>query len=209
MSLQVDLWSPGTVAQRKIAQIMPAAGWYAYCWVEEANEYSRLPLLGWALVSEGDQAKEGNKVIGLCAMGDQARSKVKVAAVFLADELVNFRYYGREKEIDNQCFINIPSIIVEALTKIRYPPPGLSQKKPDWTMTNIARIAQEILVTRDADEKITPKRIGVILSKELGMIRRVRHDRRGRISIAIEDEELASLMQRFGVKVPTWTKEAQ
>lgn len=98
MSLRVELWEPEPTPKRKIIQIMPAEGWYAYCWQEETNEYSRLPLLGWALVSEGDQAKEGNKVIGLCAMGDQVGEKTQVDAVFLADELVNFRFYGQNGE---------------------------------------------------------------------------------------------------------------
>lgn len=89
----LELWTPDA-SRREILQVMPAPGWAAYCWQAETSEYSRLPLVGWALVRETLGNDVVTKVMGLCAMGEQTGKRVQVEPIFYADELVNFRHYG-------------------------------------------------------------------------------------------------------------------
>lgn len=119
------------------------------------------------------------------------------------DELTRFiRLYNQSLVGDRQ--MTEPSIIVEALTRIRYQRPGVAEIEPDWSIANVASVAQEIAQDFDPDQKMTPKRVGHLLSKQLGIIRRSGRDHRGRDKIAIDDNELGGLMHRYGITKPDW-----
>ncbi|RIK33427.1 MAG: hypothetical protein DCC55_34970 [Chloroflexi bacterium] len=220
MTLQVDLWMPEGAPTREIIQIMPADGWDACCWQDESNEYSRLPLIGWALVREtSPKGTLCTRVVGLCAsMSDQSRRATKCPPVFFADDLINFRFYAqpdsqpqpiqrRHKssgDSDQDIDIDIDAaLIVQALVHIRYPAASVTLKKPDWSVANIARIAQQTLPdVHPRRHAMTPKRVGLILRNQLGIVRRGLRDGTGRRTILIDDGELADLMQRFGINKP-------
>lgn len=117
------------------------------------------------------------------------------------DELSRFiRLYNQSLVGDRQ--MTEPAIVVEALCRIRYPRPSAVEIEPDWSIANIANVAQEIAKDFDPDQKMTPKRVGHLLSKQLGIIRRSGRDHRGRDKIAIDDQELAGLMHRYGITKP-------
>lgn len=119
---------------------------------------------------------------------------------------------GRFIQLYNQSLVSDrqmtdPAIVVEALVRIRYPKPQLAQVAPDWSILNIASVAQEIQQDFDPDMKFTPKKAGGVLSKQLGLIRRGERDALGRATIAIDDIELEGLMNRYGISIPEWYKE--
>lgn len=97
-----------------------------------------------------------------------------------------------------------PAIVVEALVRIRYPRPSAIPVPADWSIANIAAVAKEILANFDPDVNMTPKRVGQILRKQLGIIRRGKRDLRGRDTIIIDDDELFGLMQRYGISKPDY-----
>lgn len=123
----------------------------------------------------------------------------------MLDELQRFvQIYNQSLVSDRQ--MTDPAIVVEALVRIRYPRPTLTPVPPDWTITNIASVAQEIQMDFDPDNKFTPKKAGHVLSKQLGIIRRNGRDSQGRIMIFVDDDELGGLMNRYGISKPEWTK---
>ena len=82
-----------------------------------------------------------------------------------------------------------PAIVVEALCRIRYPRPSAVEIEPDWSIANIANVAQEIAkdLIRSEDD---PKRVGHLL-QTTGHHPPQGRDHRGRDKIAIDDQELA------------------
>lgn len=67
--------------ERRILQIMPAAGWVAKSNMDDGSFYEE-PLVGWALV----EGIEGTEVIGLYAQGESYCGFV--------DEIGNFSHYS-------------------------------------------------------------------------------------------------------------------
>lgn len=121
-------------------------------------------------------------------------------------ELTRFvRLYNQSLISDRQ--MTEPSIVVEAMARIRYPRPAAVEVPPDWSIGAIATMAQEVATDFDPDLKMTPKRVGGIISKQLGIIGRDdKRDSRGRKMIRVEDHELAGLMQRYGIAKPEWAQ---
>lgn len=121
------------------------------------------------------------------------------------EELTRFvRLYNQSLIGDRQ--MTDPAIVVEAMVRIRYPRPAAIELPPDWSIGHIAQIAQEIANDFDPDMKMTPKRVGGLISRQLGIIGRDGRDTRGRNRIEIEDRELDGLMQRYGISKPEWAQ---
>ncbi|MGD9726909.1 MAG: hypothetical protein AB7R40_22370 [Nitrospiraceae bacterium] len=121
------------------------------------------------------------------------------------EELTRFvRLYNQSLIGDRQ--MTDPAIVVEAMVRIRYPRPAAIEVQPDWSIGNIAQVAQEIANDFDPELKMTPKRVGGLISRQLGIIGRDGRDTRGRNRIEIEDRELEGLMQRYGISKPEWVK---
>lgn len=119
---------------------------------------------------------------------------------------------GRFIQLYNQSLVSDrqmtdPAIVVEALVRIRYPKPQLTPVPPDWSISNIAAVAQEIQQDFDPDQKFTPMKASNTLNKQLGIIRRGERDTLGRRTISIDDSELKGLMERYGITKPEWAKE--
>lgn len=83
---------------KRAINFIPADGWMAYCWVEEADKYAQLPLLAWAVTKETNGAQVSTIVVGLIAGGDNYNKENKIAPVIFADELINFRFYRPRSE---------------------------------------------------------------------------------------------------------------
>lgn len=132
------------------------------------------------------------------------KSIIKDATVMA--ELTRFvRLYNQNLISDRQ--MTEPSIVVEAMVRIRYPRPATVELAPDWSIGAIAAVAQEVATDFDPELKMTPKRVGGIISKQLGIIGRDdKRDGRGRRMIKVEDRELEGLMQRYGIAKPEWAE---
>lgn len=120
-------------------------------------------------------------------------------------ELERFvRLYNQSLMNDRQA--SDPAIVVEALVNVRYPKPAMVEMDLDWSVGNIAEIAQKLASSLDPDLKFTPRKVGTILSKQLGLFRRGGRDNSGRQTVEVDDAELAGLMARYGISAPEWVK---
>lgn len=118
-------------------------------------------------------------------------------------ELERFvRLYNQSLMSDRQA--SDPAIIVEALVNVRYPKPTMVKMELDWSIRNIAEIAQKLANSLDPDLKFTPRKVGTILSKQLGLYRRGGRDNSGRQTVIVDDVELVGLMNRYGIDAPDW-----
>jgi len=119
------------------------------------------------------------------------------------DELVRFvRLYNQTLINDRQS--SDPAIVVEALVHIRYPKPTVVEIEPDWSISNVAAVAEALGTSLDPDMKFSPKKTGYVLSKQLGLFRRGDRASDGKITVVVEDTELTGLMNRYGIHKPKW-----
>ena len=99
--------------------------------------------------------------------------------------------------------MTLPAIVVQALANIYYSDKqDLLGDARDFSMKGIHDAAREILVDIDPDAKISPKRIGQVLTEDLGLSRRGTDPATRRRIVLFEEEELTSLMSRYGIEKP-------
>ena len=100
--------------------------------------------------------------------------------------------------------MQLPAIILQAVVDIFYGPVDLLGEK-DFSMQGIADHAQAIVNEWDPDERISARRVGLILDGDLGLAGREEiktRKHKGRQLLLTNDAELRSLMSRWGVQPP-------
>ena len=109
------------------------------------------------------------------------------------------RAYNEQLIADRQ--MTLPAIVVQALTDLYAPPqPTLTREDDrDFSMKAIADRAQALINEVDPGTLITAKRVGQILSEELGLTTRRRNPRHRRAELVVTAAELAALQVRYGV----------
>lgn len=122
----------------------------------------------------------------------------------ILDELQRFILLYNQSLVNDRQTTD-PAIVVEAMVRIRYPKPAVVEVEPNWELKNIAAIATEVMKDFDPDESMTPKRVGGILGKQLGIIRRETTSQ-NTTKIIVDDDELEGLMHRYGIKRPHWAE---
>ena len=131
------------------------------------------------------------------------KSVIKDAQVM--SELDRFvRLYNQTLTGERQ--MTAPAIVVEALARIRYPRPGIAQVEPDWSISHIAAMAHEVAQDFDPDEKMSPKRVGLILSRQLGITTGDERNGNGKRLASVADRDLEGLMKRYGIHKPEWAE---
>lgn len=99
--------------------------------------------------------------------------------------------------------MTLPAIIVQTLLDINSERATnlVGDDTRDFTMKGIAERAQSIINDIDPDQRITAKKVGQILTEDLGLPRRGEHPRTKRAIVIFEEEELAALALRYGIKL--------
>lgn len=111
------------------------------------------------------------------------------------------RNYNQSLITDRQ--MTLPAIIVQALANIHYNSKhDLYGEHRDYSMKNIYKVASEILTDIDPEAKLSPRKVGSILTEELGLTRRGDDPRTRRKIVLFEEEELQTLMNRYGISGP-------
>ncbi len=98
--------------------------------------------------------------------------------------------------------MTLPAIVVQALTDLyatRRPALTGEDDDRDFSMKVIADRAQALINEVDPGTLITAKRVGQILSEELGLTTRRRHPRHRRAELVVTAAELAAPQVRYGV----------
>lgn len=129
--------------------------------------------------------------------------KAIVDSTEMRDEIDLFiRAYNAE--IIQERNMTVEAIVLQVLVDIHYGAPDLLGER-DFTLETIAKKAQEMIFTFDPDEKITAKRVGTIARDHFNLIPQritARGEKRGRRQIVVTEEQLASLMARYGITRP-------
>lgn len=104
--------------------------------------------------------------------------------------------------------MTLPAVVVQALAELHFCPHinVLGEDENDFSMKGIADKAQELLNEIDPDTRLTAKRIGQILSEDLGMQKRMDHPRYRRKVLVYDLDELRALMSRYGIEEPLQQK---
>lgn len=97
-----------------------------------------------------------------------------------------------------------PAMVVQALAQIYWSRATnlMGEDERDFSMKGVAAAAKQIGDEIDPDIKWSAKRVGQILSEELGLTKRRQHPRRRRSEVVFEEAELLALMRRYGIAVP-------
>ena len=70
-------------------------------------------------------------------------------------------------------------------------------------MKALAGRVQTILDELDPDEKVSPRRLGSLLSADLGLTRRAKDAETRRDTVVVDEGELLALMGRYGIDIPS------
>lgn len=100
--------------------------------------------------------------------------------------------------------MSIPALVVQALADIHYSTKRtlLDEDARDFSMKGISDKVAELLMELDPDTRVSPKKIGSLLSEDLGLSRRTVCPRTRRSRLDYTDDELAALMRRYGIDAP-------
>jgi hypothetical protein len=104
-----------------------------------------------------------------------------------------------------------PAMVVQALAQIYWtknPLNLMGEDERDFSMKGIGAVAKQIGDEIDPDIKWSAKRVGQILSEDLGLTKRRQHPRRRRSEVVFEESELQALMSRYGIQIPGRENEA-
>lgn len=97
-----------------------------------------------------------------------------------------------------------PAMVVQALAQIHWSRNTnlMGEDERDFSMKGICAVAKGIADEIDPEIKWSAKRVGQILSEELGLTKRRQHPRRRRSEVVFDEDELLALMRRYGIQVP-------
>lgn len=99
--------------------------------------------------------------------------------------------------------MSMPAVVVQVLAETWYrPQQTLTGPRRDWTIKTLAERAQGVLAELDPDEKMSPRRLGSVLSADLGLMRRTKDPETRRDSLVIDEGDLLALMGRYGIDIP-------
>lgn len=100
--------------------------------------------------------------------------------------------------------MSIPALVVQALADIHHSTKRtlLDEDARDFTMKGISDKVAELLMELDPDTRVSPKKIGSLLSEDLGLSRRTVCPRTRRSRLDYTEDELAALMRRYGIDAP-------
>jgi DNA primase len=112
------------------------------------------------------------------------------------------RAYNEQLISDRQ--MTLPAVVVQALVDIQYASKRnlMGEEERDFSMKGIADKAQALINDIDPGTTITAKKVGQVLSEELGLTGRQRHARHRRVELVVTEDELRALMVRYGVTPP-------
>lgn len=118
-------------------------------------------------------------------------------------EIISFiKAYNEILISDRQ--MTLPAIVMQALVEIYYTRKvnllGIDER--DFTMKGLAAKAQEIANDIDPDTKISAQRVSKVLTEDLGLVKRKPHPTLRRDMVIFEEDELQSLMLRYGLEKP-------
>ncbi len=99
--------------------------------------------------------------------------------------------------------MSVPAVVVQVLAETWYlAEKTLVGERRDWSMKGLAERVQAVLDELDPDEKMSPRRLGSLLSADLGLTRRAKDPETRRDTVVVEEGELLALMGRYGVDIP-------
>jgi len=98
--------------------------------------------------------------------------------------------------------MSLPALVVQALVEIHYSRKTnlMDEDLRDFSMKGICTKVADLLLDLDPDVRISPKKIGAILSEDLGLSRRTEHPKTRRSRLDFTEEELVALMRRYGIE---------
>ena len=119
-----------------------------------------------------------------------------------ADIDLFIRAYNDQLISDRQ--LTLPALVVQALVDLFYTSPSgmAAEDAPDLSIKAIADASQRLLNDLDPGALLTPKKVGHILSEDLGLTARTRRSRHRRLEVLLGEADLAALMQRYGIADP-------
>lgn len=126
--------------------------------------------------------------------------KAMVDDASMRGEIDNFiRAYNEQLISDRQ--MTLPAVVVQALVDIFFTPKRtlMGEDDRDFSMKGIAARAQSLVDDIDPGLLITAKKVGQVLTEELGLTGRQRHPRRRRLELVVTEAELRALMVRYGI----------
>lgn len=120
----------------------------------------------------------------------------------MRDQINRFvRAYNATLITDRQ--MSVPAVVVQVLANTWWlPEETLTGPRRDWTMKGLAEKMQAMLDELDPDERMSPRRLGSLLSADLGLTRRTKDPENRRDAVLVEEGELLALMGRYGIDIP-------
>jgi hypothetical protein len=111
------------------------------------------------------------------------------------------RAYNATLITDRQ--MSVPAIVVQVLANTWFKPEQTLQgPRRDFTMKTLAERVQDLLNELDPDERVSPRRLGSLLSADLGLTKRAKDPDTRRDTVLVEEAELLALMGRYGIDIP-------
>lgn len=111
------------------------------------------------------------------------------------------RSYNATLITDRQ--MSVPAVVVQVLADTWWKPEQtLAGPRRDFTIKALAERVQTILDELDPDEKMSPRRLGSLLSADLGLTRRMKDPETRRDAVVVDEGELLALMGRYGIDIP-------
>lgn len=111
------------------------------------------------------------------------------------------RSYNATLITDRQ--MSVPAVVVQVLAETWWrPEQTLAGSRRDFTMKALAGRVQTILDELDPDEKVSPRRLGSLLSADLGLTKRAKDPETRRDAVVLDEGELLALMGRYGIDIP-------
>lgn len=111
------------------------------------------------------------------------------------------RAYNATLITDRQ--MSVPAVVVQVLAETWWKPEQtLAGPRRDFTIKSLALRVQVILDELDPDERMSPRRLGSLLSADLGLTRRAKDPETRRDAVVVDEGELLALMGRYGIDIP-------
>ena len=110
------------------------------------------------------------------------------------------RAYNETMINDRQ--MSLAAVVVQVLVDLHHTEKVdvLGQDARDFSMQGLAHTVQSVMVDIDPDFKISARKVGKVLSEELGLVGRHTDPYSRRSILKYEEDELYSLMSRYGIK---------